>query len=107
MLLYVVGGTIVLVLVVLLARRYANRSAKRALLRHRARVDRFKLANRANIRADIIADPAIAEAVREHAKETGVSEAVALKKVHSYITEIVPFFNVTECSAIDVTVCPR
>jgi glycerol-3-phosphate O-acyltransferase len=94
MLLYVVGGTIVLVIGVLLARRYANRSAKRALLRHRARVDRFKLANRANIRAEIIGDPAIAEAIREHARETGVSEAAALKRVHSYITEIVPFFNV-------------
>jgi glycerol-3-phosphate O-acyltransferase len=94
MLLYVVGGTIVLVVVVVLTRRYANRSAKRALLRHRARVDRFKLANRANIRAEIIGDPAIAEAIREHAKETGVSESEGLKRVHSYITEIVPFFNV-------------
>ena len=93
-LLYIVGAAVAFLVVVLLARRLANRSAKRALLRHRARVDRFKLANRANIRAELIGDPAVAEAVREHAKETGVSEAAALKRVHSYITEIVPFFNV-------------
>ena len=94
MLPYVVGGTVAVLVVVLLVRRYANRSAKRALLRHRARVDRFKLANRANIRAEILSDPTIADAIREHARETGVSEAAALKRVNEYITENVPFFNV-------------
>ena len=78
----------------LLVRRYANRSAKRTLLRQRARVDRFKLANRAHIRAQLIQDDAIREAIAEHARETGVSAAAAERRVHEYIQEIVPFFNV-------------
>lgn len=93
-LLYTVAGAVVLFAIVLWVRRYANRSAARALLHHRARVNRFKLASRAHVRAQLVADPAIADAVREHAKETGVSEAAAWKRVHEYVEEIVPFFNV-------------
>src|SRR6185503_17971460 len=84
----------VLVIAVILGRRFANRSAARALLRHRARVDRFKLASRKHVRAQLLGDPHIAAAVQEHARETGASEADALKRVHEYIEEIVPFFNV-------------
>ena len=76
------------------ARRYASRSGKRALMRHRARVDRFKLANRAHVRAQLLGDPAIAEAVRTHARESGMTEAAARKRVRGYVDEIVPFFNV-------------
>ena len=94
LLLSVVGATVVLIVAIVVGRRYANRSAKRALLRHRARVDRFKLANRAHIRAQLVSDPDIAEAIRAHARETGLSEAEALKRVHEYVTEIIPFFNV-------------
>src|SRR5688572_21053044 len=92
--LYAAGGAIVLLVTFLLARRYANRSAARALLRHRARVDRFKLASRAHVRAEMLADPSILEAARDHARETGISEASALQRVREYIEEIVPFFNV-------------
>lgn len=88
------GGVAALGVAVLLGRRYANRSAKRALLRHRARVDRFKLASRAHVRAQLLADPAIAEAMREHTLETGESASRALRRVLDYIEEIVPFFNV-------------
>lgn len=82
------------VVAVVLGRRYANRVAARALLRQRARVDRFKLANRAHVRAEVMSDPAIAQAAREHAAETGVTEAAALRRAHEYVDEIVPFFNV-------------
>jgi glycerol-3-phosphate O-acyltransferase len=88
-----IGGAVALVAVAL-GRWYANRSAARALLRHRARVDRFKLASRAHVRAQLLEDPVIADAIREHAAEVGVSEAAGLKRVHEYIEEIVPFFNV-------------
>ena len=91
---YAIAGALALIVVVMLARRYANRSAARALLRHRARVDRFKLASRKHVRAQLLGDPVIAVAVREHAAEMKVSEAVALKRVHEYVEEIVPFFNV-------------
>jgi glycerol-3-phosphate O-acyltransferase len=93
-LVYVSAGLLVLLAVVVLGRRFANRSAARALLRHRARVDRFKLASRAHVREQLLTDPVIAEAIKEHAREVGVTEAAALKRVHEYVEEIVPFFNV-------------
>jgi glycerol-3-phosphate O-acyltransferase len=65
----------------------------RTLLRHRARVDRFKLASRAYIRSELLADPDVAAAVRDHARETGISEAAALRRAREYVDEIVPFFN--------------
>jgi glycerol-3-phosphate O-acyltransferase len=77
-----------------LFRRYANHVAARALLRHRARVDRFKLASRKHIRERLLDDPVILDAAREHAREAGTSDAAALARVREYVDEIVPFFNV-------------
>lgn len=73
---------------------YARRSGRRALLRFRARVDRFKLASRKSVRERLLDDPVIAEAVRVHAASTATSEATAWKRVDGYVHEIVPFFNV-------------
>lgn len=92
--LYLAIGVGALALATLLGRRYANRLAARALLRHRARVDRFKLASRKHVREQLLNDPLIAEAIREHSRETGVSRAAALERVREYVEEIVPFFNV-------------
>jgi glycerol-3-phosphate O-acyltransferase len=75
-------------------RRFADRLGRRAALRFRSRIDRYKLARRRFVRERLIADPEIATAVRDHARENGVSEAVAWRKVHDYVTEIVPFFNI-------------
>ena len=75
-------------------RRRANRVAARAVLRYRARVDRFKLTGRRAVRERLLADPAVAEAVREHARETGTREPDAWRKVDEYVREIVPFFNI-------------
>ena len=91
---YSLGGVGALGAVVYFARGYADRSAKRALLRHRARVDRFKLASRAHVRAELLGDPAIAEAIQQHSQETGESPRRTLERVHEYVDEIVPFFNV-------------
>lgn len=91
---YAILAVLVVVVAVRMARRYARRSGARALLRHRARVDRFKLASRAHVRAELLADPEIREAAREHARDTGESEARARRRVHEYVREIVPFFNV-------------
>jgi glycerol-3-phosphate O-acyltransferase len=88
------GVLTVVLLAIILARGYARRSGARALLHHRARVDRFKLASRKHIGAELRADPVIVESAREHARATGVSEAAALARVDEYIEEIVPFFNV-------------
>jgi glycerol-3-phosphate O-acyltransferase len=91
---YGLAALAVLTLTVMLGRRWANRLAARSLLRHRTRVDRFKLASRAHVREQLLTDPVIADAVREHARETGTSEAAAVQRVRAYIDEIVPFFNV-------------
>jgi len=88
------GGLALVVLAVMLGRRYANRVGARALLRQRARVDRFKLASRKYVRDELMADPDVLRAVDEHAAETGSSRESALLRARSYVDEIVPFFNV-------------
>jgi glycerol-3-phosphate O-acyltransferase len=70
------------------------RLGRRALLHNRARVDRFKLASRAHVRARLVADAGVARAVRAHAAVLGNAEAEAWTTVERYIHEIVPFFNV-------------
>jgi glycerol-3-phosphate O-acyltransferase len=73
---------------------YLTRLGRRALLHNRARVDRFKLASRAHVRARLLADDGVLQAVREHATAQGISERAAWATVERYIQEIVPFFNV-------------
>ena len=70
------------------------RMGRRALLRSRARVDRFKLASRSHVRARLMRDDVIADAVRRHADENGTPQHDAWNRVDGYIREIVPFFNV-------------
>src|SRR4051794_3676264 len=91
---WIIGIALVLAAAFVLARRYANRLARRAALRFRSRIDRYKLARRRFVRERLLSDPGIAQAVREHATTTGVSEAAAWARVNAYITEIVPFFNI-------------
>src|SRR2546423_8054510 len=75
-------------------RQRASRIAVRAVHRSGARIDRFKLTRKPFIRETLLADPAIADAVKEYAIEQSVSEAQTWKRVESYIDEIVPFFNI-------------
>src|SRR6185369_4711823 len=70
------------------------RLGRRALLRNRARIDRFKLASRAHVRARLLADATIGDAVRAHAAEHGIAERDVWATVDTYVREIVPFFNV-------------
>ena len=80
--------------------RFFDRIAARAVLRFRARIARFKLYGRKFVRAQLLDDPRIAEAVREHAESTGASEREAWARVEGYIQEIVPFFNIIAYYAI-------
>jgi glycerol-3-phosphate O-acyltransferase len=73
---------------------YARRSGRRALLRFRGRLDRFKLASRKSVRERLLGDPVVAAAVHAHAATTADSEDDAWKRVDEYVHEIVPFFNV-------------
>ena len=72
----------------------ASRAALRALHRSRGRIDRFKLAKKSFIKQTLLADEAVAHAVKEHATENSISEAATWKRVEQYIDEIVPFFNI-------------
>ena len=82
------------VIAVLIVRRRASRIALRALHRSKSRIDRFKLTRKLYIREMLLADDAIADAVREHAAENSIPEAAVWERVESYIDEIVPFFNI-------------
>jgi glycerol-3-phosphate O-acyltransferase len=88
-------------------RALLRRSGRRALLRFRARVDRFKLASRRAVRARLLDDAVIAAAVAEHARATGLSAAATWKRVAGYIDEIVPFFNVVAYYQIGYRVAER
>jgi glycerol-3-phosphate O-acyltransferase len=71
-----------------------TRMALRALHRSRSRIDRFKLTKKPFVRETLLADEAIARAVRDHAVENGIDERKAWERVEEYIDEIVPFFNI-------------
>lgn len=85
-------------------RRALRRAALRALLRFRARVDRFKFTRKAAITAELLADPRIAQAVEDHAREHGQPAARVWRRVEEYVDEIVPFFNVLAYYRLGYTV---
>lgn len=74
-------------------RRWTAKLARRALLRFRARIDRFKLTGKRYIVQSLLADERIAEAVRVHADEHGIERAQVWRRVEAYLDEIVPSFN--------------
>ena len=91
-----VGLILVVVLVAArrLLRRWANRAAVRAVKRFGARMNRFKLASKARITSALLADAAIADAVKAHAAEHNLPVAKVWRRVEEYVDEIVPFFNI-------------
>src|SRR6266404_4095779 len=92
---WILGATIVVaVVIIIIVRLRASRIALRALHRSRSRIDRFRLTKKPFIRQTLLADEAIAQAVREHAAENGIGERKAWERVEEYIDEIVPFFNI-------------
>ena len=93
-LLAITATVVAVVVATLLARRALRRSARRAVMRFRVRIDRFKLTGKPFIRASLLGDPAIAEAVKRHAVDEHLPKAAAWKRVERYIDEIVPFFNI-------------
>lgn len=72
----------------------ARKWARRTLAENKERVERFKLTRKQYVVERVLDMPMVAQAVRRHVEETGESEAVAWKKVHRYLDEIVPFFNI-------------
>lgn len=62
--------------------------------RHGARIDRFKLTRKRYVVEEVLADPAVHEAVRAHAAEHGIPTESTWLRVRKYLDEIVPFFNI-------------
>jgi glycerol-3-phosphate O-acyltransferase len=92
---WILGATLVVAAATIIIVRWrGTRIALRALHRSGSRVDRFKLTKKPFIRETLLADEAIAQAVREHAAENGIEERKAWERVEEYIDEIVPFFNI-------------
>jgi glycerol-3-phosphate O-acyltransferase len=74
-------------------RRWTARLARRALLRFRARVDRFKLTDKRYIVQALLADEQVAAAVERQAAADGIPVDRAWRRVEAYLGEIVPSFN--------------
>lgn len=78
-------------------RWYFRRRLERAVARLNERLERpiqpFKLARRHDMIQRLIYDPAVAEAIAEHAHRTGVREDVAFTQARRYAREIVPSFS--------------
>jgi len=58
-----------------------------------ARIDRFMRTSKSHVRAALLSDPRVADAVARHVRETGEDEPAAWERVHEYVEEIVPNFN--------------
>lgn len=75
-------------------RRYFDRMALRAVHRAGTRVDRYKLARRWYVRAQLMGDSVIRRAVAQRATEQGTTQDAVWRIVDGYLHEIVPFFNI-------------
>ncbi|MGE0554196.1 MAG: 1-acyl-sn-glycerol-3-phosphate acyltransferase, partial [Gemmatimonadales bacterium] len=78
----------------LLLRRWLRGMGRSAMLRFRARIDRFKLVDRRQVHERLLADPAVQDAIEAHAATEGVSVATATARARGYAEEIVPGFSV-------------
>ncbi|HEX9710902.1 MAG TPA: 1-acyl-sn-glycerol-3-phosphate acyltransferase [Candidatus Thermoplasmatota archaeon] len=91
------GSLVALAALSYAGRGFLERRARQAVFslrrRFRARIDRFKRRRKAEVRESLLADPAIAEAVRAHAAASGEGEERAWGRVREYLDEILPSFN--------------
>ncbi len=80
-------------------RWFFRRRMERVVARLNQRLERpiqpFKLARRHDTIQRLIYDPAVAEAIAEHAHAEGIPEEVAFQKARRYAREIVPGFSAT------------
>jgi len=75
-------------------RERLRRSARRAVLDFQARIARYQLVSRRAIHDELVLDPVVTAAMREHMREHRLSELEVRVRVEGYIDEILPFFNV-------------
>jgi glycerol-3-phosphate O-acyltransferase len=91
---YAVGAVLLIAVLGVVVREWLRRSARREVLRFRARLKRYKLVDRKVVKAELMQDPVVLEAAAAHGAAHGLSRDKVLKQVETYIEEIVPFFNV-------------
>lgn len=79
------------------ARWFLRRRMERLVARLNTRLERpiepFKLMRRQDMIVRLVHDPAVMQAVVDHAHETGVPESVAFQEAREYTREIVPGFS--------------
>ncbi len=84
-------------LVIPLFRGILRRRAERVLAKVNQRLDlrlpEFKTISRQNLINRLVYDAQVLGAVREHCRESGISEELGIQKVERYAREIVPAFN--------------
>src|SRR6266581_1854954 len=73
--------------------QWARRSVRDVRREFRSRIDRFKLARKADVREALLADREVGEAVRAHAAQSGKTEERAWARVRAYLDEIIPSFS--------------
>ncbi len=73
--------------------RWARRWVFQVRREFRSRIDRFKLARKADVRAALLADPGVADAVRAHAADRVEAEEKTWARVRGYLDEIIPSFS--------------
>jgi len=73
--------------------RWSRRRVFQVRREFRSRIDRFKLARKADVRQALLADPEVGEAVRSHAAASGETEEKAWTRVGAYLDEIIPSFS--------------
>ncbi|KMK66049.1 1-acyl-sn-glycerol-3-phosphate acyltransferase [Puniceibacterium sp. IMCC21224] len=80
-------------------RWFLRRRMERVVARINTRLERpiqpFKLARRTDMIQRLCYDPEVAQAIVDHARETGVREDVAFEQAKAYAREIVPSFSAT------------
>jgi glycerol-3-phosphate O-acyltransferase len=67
---------------------------RRTLRDFQARIAKYKLVSRRAIHDELILDPVVVAAMRQHMKEKRLTEFEVRVRVEQYIDEILPFFNV-------------
>lgn len=77
-----------------LLRATLRRMGRRALLRFRARVDRYKFAEKQAIIDELLREPVIGQAVAQHVHDGHDTIDATWARVRRYLDEIVPQFNV-------------
>ena len=67
---------------------------RRTVRTYQARLAKYKFVSRRAIHDDLVLDPVIVDAMRQHMRERKLTEAEVRVRVEQYIDEILPFFNV-------------